>query len=257
MKDPSLPCPAADFPRPLRARQFVLPAALLVVSLAMVPFADSTYWPIYHFLKDGLHLDEFFSTTRQITGVTMIGSLVVVIWLFDPPRRRTVAYLLVALAMGGLTNGIIKHAAGRYRPEFSISMDEPERKRLERFIAAHPDTPVRIEKRDQWLIGKPNRPYFRSEFISFPSGHANTAFILAAFLAILYARGRALWFLWAFGCALARVRYRRHFIEDVLAGGALGWMIALWVFSWRWPGRLGQRLESILTRIGRKDSQNE
>ena len=253
MTQPPPACQHADFPRPLDPRGFRLPVLLLVLALGLVPFADATYWPIYYFLKDRLPLDEFFSTTRQITGITMIGSLVAVIWLFDPPRRHTLAYLLLALAIGGLSNGLIKHVAGRYRPEFSISMDSPERKRLERFIAANPGTPVRIEQRDQWLLGKPGRPYFRSEFVSFPSGHANTAFILAAFLSILYARGRALWFLWAFGCALARVRYRRHFIEDVLAGGALGWMVALWVFSWHWPARIGHRLEMLLTRFASKD----
>jgi hypothetical protein len=31
----------------------------------------------------------------------------------------------------------------------------------------------------------------------------------------------------------------RHWPEDVLFDGALGWTIAQIVFSWRWPVRLG------------------
>jgi undecaprenyl-diphosphatase len=123
-------------------------------------------------------------------------------------------------------------------------MGSEEKADVEALIRKYPQTAARPEARDQWLLLSPHPPFFSSVFNSFPSGHTNAAFVLAAFLTVLYPRLAWLWILWAVGCGLGRIEGRMHYPEDVLFGGATGWIVASVVFSWRWPARLGRRTAS-------------
>jgi len=70
---------------------------------------------------------------------------------------------------------------------------------------------------------------------SFPSGHATTAFALAALLALWYPRWAAGFLALAGLVGLSRVVLGAHFPSDVLAGAALGMGVALVVHG-RVPG---------------------
>ena len=187
-------------------------------------------------------MTEFLATTRQTTGMTVVCSLCLAVWLLDRPKARYLPYLLAGLLTMGASVQLLKGVFGRVRPEVSMTTTDRGAPEMANLLRHKPGLPLENRVGDQWLIGKPGRPWFVSECDSFPSGHAGAAVVIAAFLAALYPRGRGLWFVLAAGCALARVRYGRHFAEDVLFGAALGGAIAAWVFSWRWPGRIGDRL---------------
>jgi undecaprenyl-diphosphatase len=78
------------------------------------------------------------------------------------------------------------------------------------------------------------RPHTPGSF-SFPSGHATTAFAVAAVLARAFPpAGPVFAFVAVFG-GLARVYFRDHYLIDVVAGGLLGVVIGLAVAS-RFPG---------------------
>jgi membrane-associated phospholipid phosphatase len=245
--------PSEEFPRAFPWQRMLPAAVAAALALTLLPFAEPLHRAVYATLM-WLPLSEFFSTTRQFAGTTAILTLLAVIFVFDPPRRRTLVALLVAMGIAAVANESIKQVTGRTRPSRSVLLEEKDRLKLERYIAEHPGTPVRTDGRDNWLLFKNDRPYFKDDFSSFPSGHANTAFVIAAFLIIVYPRGRWIWLLLAVGCALARVRFRRHFPEDILFGGALGWVMAHWVFSWGWPMRLAARLETVFQRKGASKS---
>jgi len=95
-----------------------------------------------------------------------------------------------------------------------------------------------------WLLwNRPTELAGLNWFTSFPSGHSNQAFVLAVFLTAFFAgKGRVLWYILAVGCALARVRFERHFPTDILLGGAIGYLTAHHVLSWQWPVRLGAKI---------------
>jgi undecaprenyl-diphosphatase len=73
---------------------------------------------------------------------------------------------------------------------------------------------------------------------SFPSGHAATAFAGAVSLTYLWRRAAPLFFLLASAIAFSRVYVGVHYPGDVLAGAALGTVVALaWVAALRLPRR--------------------
>lgn len=71
-----------------------------------------------------------------------------------------------------------------------------------------------------------------ARYHSFPSGHATTAFAVAAALARAVPARRRVWLVVAGGVGVSRVLLNAHFLSDVLAGAFLGW----------WGGQVGQRL---------------
>jgi membrane-associated phospholipid phosphatase len=210
----------------------------VLLALVGIPFATRTYYPIFHFLRR-LPLRSFYSTAVQFPSPTIIILLLASILLLQPRRRPTVIYFLVALLCSSMINETIKYTVARARPGYSIQMDEDTKAWILSYKQTHPASAMRAERKDQWLGLTGGQPRFKDGYASFPSGHSNSSFVLATYLSALYPQGRLLWYLAAGGTGLARVAKGRHWPEDVLFGGALGWLVTRIVFSWRWPGRLG------------------
>jgi membrane-associated phospholipid phosphatase len=123
---------------------------------------------------------------------------------------------LGGLVIAGLGGQIVKHVACRGRPKlldgWGIDPGRPSTGEAGTFF----HTPCLVDARYQ----------------SFPSGHATTAFAVAAALARAVPARRRVWVVVAGGVALSRVLLNAHFLSDVLSGALLGW----------WGGQLGQRL---------------
>ncbi|NQU45220.1 phosphatase PAP2 family protein [bacterium] len=220
---------------------------MAVLALVLIPFADGVWRGTYDFLKM-LPFDGFFSAAKQFAVGAVVGSILIAIWALDTPRRRTVAVCLVAILIPATVTQVLKHTLRRARPEYSVHMDDDARKWIEGYRLEYPGTAIRTDRTDQWLLLSSQPPFLGGRHNSFPSGHATAAFAFAAYLIVLYPRLGWLWLLWAIGCGLARVRFRQHFPEDVLFGGALGWLMAQWVFTWGWPARLGDYTARLFSR---------
>lgn len=231
----------STFPRPLRWTSLWPGFVVALIALLAIPFANQTYHPIYHFLRR-LPLSDFYSAATQFPSTTFVTLILSSIFVLQPRRRKSIAYCLIALLVSGFLNETIKHTASRARPQYSIQMGKDEKAWIVAYKKAHPDAQIRTERVDQWVGLTAQYPRFKDGYASFPSGHANGCFVLAAYLSALYPEGRVLWYLAAGGTGLARVVKERHWPEDVLFGGSLGWIMARVVFSWAWPGRLGALL---------------
>lgn len=237
------------FPRPLRFRQYLPALVVAFLALGLIPFADHTAKPIDSLL-DSPVLREFFLVAKLFVSAYLVLALCAAIWIWWPARRAAIVVLLVGFGFSGLANEAIKQTVRRPRPPYTVLMkhDSDASRWSEKYVREHPGTHFRAETVDQWLFLNPKDAVYDDHLESFPSGHATGAFLLAAFLIAMWPRGRFLWLALAVACAVARIGLRRHFLEDVLFGGALGWIVAQFVFSWRWPARVGEFLTGMITK---------
>ena len=151
-------------------------------------------WP------DWLEAPMWFVQQVGVLAAPIVAGLVVV--AFTRRWHHMVPFVLVLPLKLGIEKGLVKQVIRRERPFTSIG----------------PEIDVR-------------GPAF--EGLSFPSGHATTAFAVAILLAaFLPPRWRLVPVVWAFGVAVARLYYGEHNLLDVVAGAALGTMFAtvLWFF---------------------------
>jgi len=65
-----------------------------------------------------------------------------------------------------------------------------------------------------------------NEHNSFPSGHASAAFAAATMESAWHPKQAPYWYLGAALISYSRVRLNRHYVQDVLAGAALGYGVA-------------------------------
>ncbi len=148
-------------------------------------------------LKRLVRLSETFGWGGTVALIILTAAVL------DPRGWRVVPPLAVsAFGAGGVADGI-KLFVSRWRPS---SVDLP-RHFSETFIRGVP----------------PVRGYAVQ---SFPSSHAATAVGLAAALTVLYPRGRWLFAAFAVLAGLQRIEAQAHFASDVLAGSAIGCMVA-------------------------------
>jgi membrane-associated phospholipid phosphatase len=129
------------------------------------------------------------------------------------PRGWRVGILLAAASLGsGIAADTMKLAVGRTRPA-ATALDSTTSQQT--FVG--------------WLPGVTLAAKYGHALQSFPSGHAATAAGLAVGLAALYPRGRWLFFLFAVLACFQRLAAQAHWPSDVLAGAAMGCLIAGWV----------------------------
>lgn len=205
---------------PARSRPFVLCHALaarrvvavVAASLILVALSSAVAWngdvpgweeSILEFVNgwpDGLKPFMWFIQQVGVLFAPVVGGLVV-FW-FTRRWQHVVPFVLVLPLKLGIEKGIVKRLVERERP----------------FVSVGGDVDVR-------------GPAF--EGLSFPSGHATTAFALAVLLsAFLPPKWRPVPVLWAGLVGVARVYYGEHNFLDVTAGAGLGTAFAmvLWYF---------------------------
>lgn len=146
-------------------------------------------------LSDALEVCEIFG---HGFGATLI---VIAVAVLDPLKWRYVPWLFAGSLGSGLVANLFKYVVPRTRPrDFNLSSGSVW------------DTFVR-QSQAGWGMH------------SFPSAHTATAVGLAVVLTALYPRGRWYFATLAFLVGLQRVAVSAHFLSDVFAGAAVGWLI--------------------------------
>lgn len=153
----------------------------------------------------------------------LVGLAVVAYRTADVGLLRVSLGGLGGVAIGSLASHGVKQLACRARPRlvdgWGVDPGGPPGARASRPESAAP--------------GFFHWPCFAdSRYQSFPSGHAATAFTVAAALTRVVPARRRIWLGVAGGIGASRVLLNAHFLSDVLGGALIGW----------WAGQLGLRL---------------
>lgn len=144
------------------------------------------------------------------------------------------------LGVGALAMALIAHRLGRSDLVRAGLVAVPALiasgllSRVIKILVARPRPSAAAGALDSWW------PSLDAAYNSFPSGHATSAFTLAAILAVVAPSGWWLFYVVAGVIAFSRVAVDAHFVSDVVAGGLLGWAtgrIAMAVADRRWPVR--------------------
>lgn len=136
-------------------------------------------------------------------------ALAITVFLFFLDResfKRNMILFVTIMFCTGLIGQLVKHLVSRPRPL----------KDMAELISGHS---VYIH-----VIGKELRE------LSFPSGHATTAFSLATFLSLLRIRWMPIFFSLAILTGISRVYMGAHFPLDVLGGMFVGVIVSLAVY---------------------------
>jgi membrane-associated phospholipid phosphatase len=200
------------------------PLALLTAAAmaATMAWLDAPVMRAVNSLPRGL-VDVFNEITdfgRGAWPLTPLGVLLLASPALSVPRLAFMArgvlaaaavrlgFMFAAIALTGLADTIIKRMIGRARPsELGPLGFEPF----------------------SW----------RSEFASFPSGHATNVFATLVAVGLVFPRARPLLWIYALTIAASRVIVSAHFPSDVLAGAAFGAFGAILVRDWFAARRLG------------------
>ncbi|CAN5271242.1 hypothetical protein BH09SUM1_BH09SUM1_05180 [soil metagenome] len=258
------------FPTALRKSRWLIFFVLAGIAILETRFAIPTWNIAYPLLHDRLaFLSSFFAAAEQFASATAFVTVGVFVWTCHRTRRRTLVALALSILLASAVTDVVKIAAGRARPAFGVLMSEKNRGQVKEYLETHANPILKPEPGDYWMWFSKDRPgaeFLRvltgefdhrklkpfGEYDSFPSGHATSAFVLGTFLVLVFPRGRFWWYALSFGCALARVRFRRHYPADVLMGGAIGWIAVQVIFSCGLPFHWGDRIAAWADSGGRR-----
>jgi len=124
----------------------------------------------------------------------------------DIRSKRAAMLSFEGYVVSGLMVNVLKYATHRHRP----NSDDP---------------------RDTW-----DGPSFENDNLSFPSGHASSAFAVAAVLSSEYHENTAVSVIsygMATRVAASRVYDDKHWASDVLVGSAIGYFTGKAIYGWR------------------------
>jgi membrane-associated phospholipid phosphatase len=160
-------------------------------------------------------LQQFLGGLRNFGEFVTPLIAIAIIATYDRRRRVIIWALVLSQAAAWIGYQAPKALIGRYRPLAAIDHLAP----LDR-----------LSERSTWTSSQETLN-MREEIRSFPSGHTAAAFALATVLAAFYMRLRWLVWLLAIGCGVSRVLTADHWPCDVVAGAAIGTVMAWLVLA--------------------------
>ncbi len=188
----------------MRKNSYILAGLILLLALISYFYIDQSL-SLYFNSED---LMPFRKTARAITDIGLgeysfaiaILSFIYSLWAGRTWLKAWGLNYFLALVFSGLLGHIIKILVGRQRPHVSDVFD------------SHIFSPIS----------------FDSYYQSLPSGHAQVVFCSATMLAFLWPRRALPIYIIAGILTFSRVVVHAHFLSDIMVGGLVGHLGALW-----------------------------
>jgi membrane-associated phospholipid phosphatase len=180
--------------------------------------------------------------------------LFVTITILVLSRWRGPQMLVLWLCIGFSTlvgQGLIRPAVSKLRADAPLELAQAQRIMEEKGSSAVLFYKGEPYNRGRAVFLRPFEGFRQPDHLSLPSGHATLAFAACTALSFFFPLGRR-WFLaLACGVALSRVLMGEHFLSDVIAGAAVGYVSARLVFAFPWIRFMSQPRAELLGSIPR------
>ncbi len=262
-------------PKPFTFRHFLLFLIPAIIAIIEIQFSVQSWNFIYSTLLRGPleFTTGYLHTANEFVGDLAIAAMIIFIWIYYKEYRFTLAPYLLALLIASTVVSTLKITSGRARPPHGVRLEGDKLEEVVKYLETHDNPILKPEPGDYWMWFSKDRPGIdfidrvtkeedeRSDltvgdFSSFPSGHSCSAFLLAAYLTLLFPKAKILWYVLAAMTALARVRLKRHYPGDILFGGAIGYISFHILFSQQWMFKVGYWVEEKVCKLtGEKPSR--
>jgi len=176
---------------------FILIIFFIFVSL----YFDNSLVKHISFLRNNI-LDKFFLILTYVSSEVIIFGVLTALFLWRDNKRRWILPLWLTLGISAIVSFILKITIQRARP-FQLGI-----------VSLLPS--LQEASHDIWNF-------------SFPSSHAMLAFCAIPILSQQYPKLKKVWIGIAVLIALSRVYFGLHYFSDVVAGGAIGYLIGIMV----------------------------
>lgn len=186
---------------------------VLVFFVIVSLYFDNDLIKLISYLRSGI-LNNFFLAITFIGSGVIVAFIATLLFLWKKNKRKWILPLWISFVISALTGFILKIIIQRARP-FQAGLIQ--------------------------LISSLQESYSSWDF-SFPSFHSMFAFCALPILSLQFPKLKKFWIAFAVLVAFSRIYLGLHFVSDVIAGGAIGYLIGIIIVKAEKENRFGEKI---------------
>ncbi len=198
----------------MKKNEIVLVWIFVIVAILISFYFDDALIKYISFLRNGI-LDYFFLFITFIGSEIIIFFLLTALFLWRENKRRWIFPLWACMGISAIVGFILKVTIQRPRP-FQLGLVQ--------------------------LLPILQEASFNVWDFSFPSFQTMLVFSAIPILSKEFPRLKKFWIAFAVLVAFSRVYFGIHFVSDVIAGAAIGYLIGILVLKLEKETHLGQKV---------------
>jgi undecaprenyl-diphosphatase len=203
----------------MKKKNRILLWILVIISIIVSLYFDTYLVRYISYLRNNI-LDNFFLFITFIGSEAIILVILTVIFWLKKNKRKWIIPLWVTFGISAITGFILKITIQRPRP-FQLNIIQ--------------------------LVSGVHESFSWWDF-SFPSFHSMFAFCALPILSITFPKLKKVWITLAILIAFSRVYLGLHFVSDVIAGAALGYLVGRIVVKIEKEYKFGEKIYSKIFR---------
>ncbi len=198
---------------------------LVMFAIILSFYFDYTLARDVSLLRNGV-LDRVFLVITKLGSEVILFAIITALFLWRDKKRRWILPLWITLGVSAFVSFLLKITIQRLRP-FQLGIVS--------------------------LLPKLQEASYNIWNFSFPSSHSLLAFCVVPILNEQYPKLKKVWIAAAALIAFSRIYLGLHFFSDVIAGGAIGYLIGMMIVRLEKEEKIGKNAyDYIATELRKK-----
>lgn len=198
----------------MKKDKIVIGGIFIIIAILLSFYFDNILIKYISFLRNGI-LDYFFLFITFIGSEIIIFFILTALFLWRENKRRWIFPLWACLGISAIVGFILKVTVQRLRP-FQLGIVQ--------------------------LLPSLQEASFNTWDFSFPSFQTMLVFCAIPILSKEFPKLKKFWIAFAVLVAFSRLYFGIHFVSDVIAGGAIGYLIGMMVLKLEKETHIGQKV---------------